>query len=464
MPDIDDIVGGFDVSALQAGLGLAATTINSDRAARLFAGLSTAVAVVEFAHKGQQWLKRKKTYTIKINENDKLFEIVQKWLITSIPSKDQRSIVIASKRAPSGMNPYAEDEVLPDDELLNIFFDGEKRQSVKFNNDSVVIAMSSEHVAEKQGANNMKTSSLRTVTIICRSMQTRDALISMLTDKARVNYNRKPTFWVARKWGGFRSESDIPVRPQDTVILREGQRERIIGEIQEFLSNESRYVELGLPWHMGVLFKGPPGTGKTSLATTIAHTLNIDIHYISLSSIESDEALLELLGDVSPRSVLLLEDIDVAHASNSRDDSKPGVTLSGLLNGLDGIATPHGVITIMTTNHFDVLDPALIRPGRVDILEEIGYVTNEQVHRLCIRFIGFVPDGLPDIMESDEIVPSEIIEVFKNNLKNKEEAGRMLVKKFAGIVKERDNVKVVKKTAPKKPAAKKSKPAAKAKA
>lgn len=80
------------------------------------------------------------------------------------------------------------------------------------------------------------------------------------------------------------------------------------------------------------------------------------------------------------------------HSTRVRTDESPGVTMDGLLNALDGMLTPHGLITCMTTNHAEVLDPALVRPGRVDLAMEFGYLDADQLRRLLKAFMGRVPD------------------------------------------------------------------------
>lgn len=62
------------------------------------------------------------------------------------------------------------------------------------------------------------------------------------------------------------------------------------------------------------------------------------------------------------------------------------VTFSGLLNALDGVASSEGRIIFMTTNHIEVLDPALIRPGRVDLREYVGDATPAQIRKMFERF------------------------------------------------------------------------------
>jgi chaperone BCS1 len=85
-------------------------------------------------------------------------------------------------------------------------------------------------------------------------------------------------------------------------------------------------------------------------------------------------------------SLLLLEDIDCAWNERAAKDDAKTLTFSGLLNVLDGAATPEGRVTFMTTNHKGKLDDALIRPGRVDQQLEFKNATTEQIRELGHRF------------------------------------------------------------------------------
>jgi chaperone BCS1 len=62
------------------------------------------------------------------------------------------------------------------------------------------------------------------------------------------------------------------------------------------------------------------------------------------------------------------------------------VTLSGLLNALDGVAAQHGRIVVMTSNHPERLDPALVRPGRIDVKVELGHADDTQIATMFARF------------------------------------------------------------------------------
>lgn len=116
------------------------------------------------------------------------------------------------------------------------------------------------------------------------------------------------------------------------------------------------------------------------------------------------------------QTIILLEDIDAAFVN--REDTEEQkvafrglnrVTLSGLLNALDGVASSEGRIVFMTTNYLERLDAALIRPGRVDMKEYIGYCTRYQLEQMYRRFY----DG-PSVDEFASQFASNVLNEKKN--------------------------------------------------
>lgn len=421
-----------NIDAIKSALRAAALVIENKRVSRALSLGSVGLGLGYSAWKFVRDRKSSSAYRIKILETDPLYDSLQELLIKELPYQDQRSLLVASKQttgsgrlssweddlvAPaSSKSPVGQHKKLPREQVIALYYDGERRQEIEIAGHKVTIAISGEDGASKKNASRNQVTHTRSIYLECTTHAAREAVMDTLTEEARKLHKRRPQFRASQKWGNYRVVSDVPARPLETVILRSGQKERIVEELSTFFSQEDEYVRLGVPWHIGILLYGAPGTGKTSIASAIAHSLGLDTYSISLSAVDDDNSLVELVSDVRPRSVLLLEDIDVAHAATDRTDEQTGVTMSGLLNALDGLATPHGVVTIMTTNHIDVLDPALIRPGRVDLLEEIGYVDTEQVASLCQQFLGYIPEGLPEITNADEIVAAEIVGVFKRNL------------------------------------------------
>lgn len=175
-------------------------------------------------------------------------------------------------------------------------------------------------------------------------------------------------------------------RPFDSVILPDDIGPQLLVDVKQFLSSSEYYRNLGVPYRRGYLLHGPPGCGKTSYVMALAGELRLSICLLSLSNRGlNDESLMSLLNSAEMHSVVLMEDIDRAFSNDSN------VTMSGLLNALDGIGAQEGRIVFMTTNHIERLDAALIRPGRADVKVEVGLLDHTQAGRMYGKFFPDAP-------------------------------------------------------------------------
>lgn len=179
--------------------------------------------------------------------------------------------------------------------------------------------------------------------------------------------------------GWWRTVGKMPKRSISTVFTANGEADRLIAHLRDFEGRKDWYRQRGLPWHTGVLLTGKPGTGKTSLIHAVASEMGRSIHYLNLGSVTNDKQLTELVsnGRGWERTILVVEDADAAGADLNRegaagDGERKPLTLSAVLNVLDGLITPDGLMVIATSNHPERLDKALVRAGRFDLCMDIG--------------------------------------------------------------------------------------------
>jgi mitochondrial chaperone BCS1 len=185
----------------------------------------------------------------------------------------------------------------------------------------------------------------------------------------------------------WRLADSKPRRSLDSVVLEAGVARRLHDDIHEFFSRREWYGRMGVPWRRGYLLYGPPGTGKTSVAYALAGELHLKLCAMSLSNAKLTDAMLaNQLQSTPPRSLILIEDIDSFFNAREKQDTRITISFSGLLNALDGVGAQEGRIIVLTTNHRERLDPALIRPGRIDVEIELDNADAQQLQGMLLRF------------------------------------------------------------------------------
>ena len=193
-------------------------------------------------------------------------------------------------------------------------------------------------------------------------------------------------------------------RSLDTIYLPHADKKAIIDDLTTFLlpSTMERYAKLGINYKRIYLFEGVPGAGKTSFIFALASHFDYDVATISFGPKFTDTDMIHILRNINSshksgkrNKFLILEDMDcIFKERKSNDEARNMISFSGLLNVLDGIATPHNLVVFITTNFKNNLDAALIRPGRVDYIMSFGYVIKEQVIDIFVRYMNLVENDL----------------------------------------------------------------------
>lgn len=168
-----------------------------------------------------------------------------------------------------------------------------------------------------------------------------------------------------------------PPRLKKSVI--HPRRDEILSDLLHFTKSRKWYSSRGIAHKRAYLFHGEPGTGKSTMVHLMASVMGWPVYFLNLTGKEFGDAELHgILTEIRKPGIVLFEDIDSAFTGRVAGDHV-GVTFSGLLNCLDGLPSMSDCIIIFTTNHRDRLDPALIRPGRVDREFEFGLSSSKDV-------------------------------------------------------------------------------------
>lgn len=404
-----------DVSTLVALASMPAGNRSAKAVTLVTAALSVS-SVVRHIYRHVQDVIHSDEFTLKLPEGDIMFQIAESWLMEALPADKKLSVFVKStffSENGSGKKRLS----------YKVSYDGSIEQEVEVRGHKVRVF--TEREDSDNGDQRQGPKRERTIVFTCPSVTARKAVEDELAKQAQDIFKSQPGLYTSR-WGSFERVSDNPERKIETVFLKEGQMERVTKYLKTFLDNKEEYEKLGIPFRTGIMFYGDPGTGKTSTATVLANELNMDIYYLSLRSMSGDQDFEETIGRVPANSIVLLEDIDAANAALDRDEDYENtefaqdVSVTALLNVLDGMQSPPGVIFIMTTNKKEKLDSAILRPGRVDLMEELSALDTFQLRSMISYFSGEDIEDVvvPEITPDDGITSADIIQVIRKHLPN----------------------------------------------
>lgn len=356
------------------------------------------------------------TSSIQVDDDDNLFDDVKAWLSEQQNNKSSRKL-----KAVTDYEDNKKEDPMHDEQGIYKYEVPMPRYEPSYGSDEFYhdgrrfkVVRSS---VKDEGGSYMK----ETLEIFCYARTTqpvKDLLTHIRQWKIKQETAMTSVYRSLNSGGRYWSrQSCRPSRPLHTVSLDQQQKDDIVEDINEYLHPATArwYAARGIPHRRGYLFHGPPGTGKSSLSFALAGVFGLEVYCISLNDKDLTESDLCQLFDTLPdRCIVLLEDIDSAglkreeeavmvEAPNTSDlSSKSGIesikstepkkdapsgsiSLSALLNVIDGAASHEGHVLIMTTNTPEQLDAALIRPGRVDLQVAFTLATRCQIRETFMR-------------------------------------------------------------------------------
>lgn len=261
----------------------------------------------------------------------------------------------------------------------------------------------------KRGSENF-TGSDKVVEYVTIIMLGRNkAILLDLADSFLNKNNEKLSCWRFDYSGMFNHVGELAKRELNTVIIEGNIKEDIVNKIKYFKNNKQWYIDRGIPYKLAIVLHGVPGTGKTSLIKAIANHFNHGVYLVNLSMV--DDSTIENV--FTKDRLIVIEDFDSVSAVKERkqnnnpntvviNDKPRNLTLSGLLNSIDGIADADGSIIIMTTNVLDNIDPALLRKGRIDYIYEIKPLSD-------VKIKEYIKTMFPEYTPNDNVVFNDIV-------------------------------------------------------
>lgn len=213
---------------------------------------------------------------------------------------------------------------------------------------------------------------------------------------------------------------------KDTLFLKENEKENLFNNIDNFINSKEDYQKFNINYKMNILLYGIPGSGKTKTALTIASHINTNIGILPFTHNLTDTLLISGINDLQTMDVkvVVFEDIDCIFTDRKKNDtSKNNITLSGLLNILDGISRNEDIIIIMTANEIEAFDNALLRSIRMDIIIEYDYANKYQLYNFFKYYRPQITDEefnkLYKFIEYKKVTLADLQKYLFNNRNNK---------------------------------------------
>lgn len=359
-------------------------------------GLTTVFYLLKsfFAKILQRW-KAKFVFNVVINDYDELFYVLENWLNKNHSVK-LRSLEACYKfEKNSKTYNYSNDSNSDIKKSKKVYYKSEPSIFIiNYKGKKIVISKDKKDLTGALEAINQSTFSYRLS--VWRNRDILHDFLQAVTEEYNKSLISENVSIYSTDWNGWYKVGEKKVKDITSVIINKNVKSFIIDDLNKFKDSKKWYEDISVAYKRGYLLHGPGGTGKTTLAQAMAAYLHKDICILNLASLTNDQALMKAFSSLPDNGLLMIEDIDCAFEGR-QPLGKTLITFSCLLNCLDGVIAKDGLITVMTTNHIDKLDPALIRTGRTDVKIEMPFACKEEISEYMSLFYGHKVEIKKDI-------------------------------------------------------------------
>jgi len=345
------------------------STNNLASAGVITAGAATVGASIwsmakSYPNRFYSYLMRRCSFSATIEHNDKLYQYINEYLSDKYPNKFRRVEVESSVH-------YVDTSTYPASKIS----ENDSKLTLSHENDYVIFWNKYRRITATKTKEKLEaahdTSDMFRKSYTFYGLFARKSILSLLheireigiaNEERRKQEKKVISYHNHSSYGTWDKKIPIEGKTFDSIFLQ--QKDEIISDLDDFLSKKELYTKYKVPFKRGYAFFGAPGNGKSATVLAIANYLKYDIYSLNVTAVYA-ENFRSCIDKIPSNSILLIEDID-GYYNKRKSINQNKIPFSQFINVLSGIDNKENILTIFTTNHFDKLDPALIRDGRCD--------------------------------------------------------------------------------------------------
>lgn len=367
--------------------------------------------------------------TVKIYEESNyiLFKEVEKYLLENYLHRFQNLNTYIDRSSMEFPPHYHENQY---DELLFVKYGIESGKTL-IKADGIFIWASKSIPEKKESAFSYGREPRKGCITLTTLKKDKDTLLKFIMNLSQESYKSKIkeslvelNIFEDYNWISFKRYKPIVL---DNIVLPPAIKNELITDIDNFMEKKNWYSEMGLSFKRGYLLYGAPRNGKSSLITAIARKYGMNVYYLNLNSMLSDNELMTAFRKIPNNSIVAVEDIDTIWDKRTAKNANCKINIETFMNLLSGAFERDGLLYFLTTNYIEHLDEALIGDRRIDKKVHITNPKKAQVEEYLTKLYGLPIElkaykdesrsmgNILNLFEQYEKSPKELIKFLEQN-------------------------------------------------